>query len=161
MCRKVFRRPPSHLKGIAPNCSQRCNGLVRGERLRKHLLVFPEKLKWGPTRHAEHKARMTGASNPSWKGGVMTRGGKGNYVGPVYVRCPQDFLSMARKDGYVMEHRLVVAMAMGRCLTRTECVHHVDHNPRNNAVWNLMLFATNRDHKMFEGKGSPAPLWPA
>ena len=31
---------------------------------------------------------------------------------------------MARKDGYIMEHRLLVAKAMGRLLKRTEVVHH-------------------------------------
>jgi hypothetical protein len=66
---------------------------------------------------------------------------------------------MARRDGYVMEHRLVVAKALGRCLTRTEAVHHEDHDPTNNAIENLSLFATNRDHKMFEAHGSPAPIW--
>ena len=35
-----------------------------------------------------------------------------------YVRCPLVFLSMARKDGYVMEHRLLVAQAIGRPLLR-------------------------------------------
>ena len=66
---------------------------------------------------------------------------------------------MARKDGYVMEHRLVVAIALGRCLIRTEAVHHIDHNPRNNERSNLMLFVTNRDHKLYEAHGIPLPLW--
>ena len=49
----------------------------------------------------------------------------------------------------------VVARAMGRTLTRAETVHHVDHNPTNNALANLLLFATNRDHKLFEARGTP------
>jgi hypothetical protein len=97
--------------------------------------------------------------NPAWKGGVTYKRDKGNYIGPKYVRCPAEFLAMARKDGYVMEHRLVVAMALGRCLTRAEAVHHVDHDTQNNDPSNLMLFASNRDHKLFEGAGSPSPLW--
>jgi hypothetical protein len=34
------------------------------------------------------------------------------------------FYCMTRKDGYVMEHRLVVARAIGRPLLKTEVVHH-------------------------------------
>jgi len=59
-------------------------------------------------------------------------------------------LSMARKDGYVMEHRIVMALMVGRRLDRMECVHHRDHNPLNNEPSNLELWPTNRDHKMGE-----------
>jgi hypothetical protein len=97
--------------------------------------------------------------NPAWKGGVTYRRKHGAYGKVKYVRCPPEFISMARKDGYVMEHRLVVARALGRSLTRVESVHHEDHNPTNNAPENLSLFATNRDHKLYEHHGSPAPLW--
>jgi hypothetical protein len=57
---------------------------------------------------------------------------------------------MARKDGYIMEHRLVIAGLAGRLLSRTEVVNHVDHNPANNDPANLELWPTNRDHKMAE-----------
>lgn len=57
---------------------------------------------------------------------------------------------MARTDGYVMEHRLVMAQWIGRALTRTECVHHIDHNTRNNARSNLELWPDNRSHKLAE-----------
>ena len=66
---------------------------------------------------------------------------------------------MARKDGYVMEHRLIVAQALGRVLTRAETVHHMNHNPTDNRLENLALFASNQDHKMFEHHGTPLPIW--
>jgi hypothetical protein len=65
-------------------------------------------------------------------------------------------MSMARADGYVMEHRLVMALSLGRPLLRSEVVHHIDHNPANNAVENLMLFASNRDHKLYEASARRA-----
>ena len=66
---------------------------------------------------------------------------------------------MARKDGYVMEHRLNVAIAMGRPLTRLECVHHINHDATDNRLSNLMLFKTNGEHKAFEHGAAISPLW--
>lgn len=99
---------------------------------------------------------MQGALNPAWKGGVTFRRNKGNYISPKYVRCPVEFLPMARKDGYIMEHRLVMATALNRMLTRDEVVHHIDHNTQNNSLSNLMLFASNREHKLFEARARVA-----
>lgn len=68
-------------------------------------------------------------------------------------------MAMARSDGYVMEHRLVVATALGRPLLRTECVHHINHDPLDNRLANLELFACNRDHKLYEAHKTPLPVW--
>jgi len=107
------------------------------------------------------KDRMTGETNPAWKGGLTYRNRKGAYANQSikYVQCPQHLLSMARKDGYVMEHRLVVALAMGRPLTRSECVHHINHDATDNRLPNLMLFKTNGEHKAFEHGAAIKPLW--
>jgi hypothetical protein len=53
-------------------------------------------------------------------------------------------------NGYIMEHRLVMARMVGRPLLRTECVHHIDHNPRNNERSNLELWPSNQTHKLAE-----------
>jgi hypothetical protein len=76
-----------------------------------------------------------------------------------YVRCPIEFIAMARKDGYVMEHRLIVATEIGRPLLRSEVVHHVNHIVNDNRKENLMLFSSNTDHKRYEASGKPEPLW--
>ncbi len=76
-----------------------------------------------------------------------------------YVKCPIKFIQMANKDGYVLEYRLIMANQLGRPLLNTECVHHIDHNPTNNDITNLMLFATNKDHKVYEAGGIVQPLW--
>ena len=91
-----------------------------------------------------------GPDNPAWKGGVTYKRPKGNYRGPRYVRCPPDLAVMARSDGYVMEHRLVMARWIGRPLLRSEVVNHKDRDPRNNDRPNLELYPSNADHKRGE-----------
>lgn len=93
---------------------------------------------------------MLGAGNHAWKGGVTVGRAKGNYKGARYVRAPAWAQPMARKDGYVMEHRLVMAEWCGFLLVREEVVHHIDHNPMRNARENLELWPTNGAHKLAE-----------
>jgi hypothetical protein len=57
---------------------------------------------------------------------------------------------MARKDGYIMEHRLVMAQWVGRMLERSEVVNHRNHDPRDNRRDNLELYPSNGDHKRGE-----------
>lgn len=115
---------------------------------------------WTEASLASYRLKMSGDKNPAWKGGVTQFKKHGAYSGVQYVRCPLAFLPMARKDGYVMEHRLIVAQQLDRVLLRSEVVHHANHDPRDNAVANLMLFKSNRDHKLFETHGLPLPIWP-
>jgi hypothetical protein len=61
-----------------------------------------------------------------------------------------EFLAMARKDGYIMEHRLIMARHLGRVLSRTEVVHHINHDPQDNRIENLELFSSNSEHKRIE-----------
>lgn len=63
---------------------------------------------------------ISGQANPNWKGG---RNREHGYI--VIKLQPDDFFySMTNKKGYVFEHRLVVAKALGRCLHPWELVHH-------------------------------------
>ena len=158
MCGTPTQRPRSHAARTKEVfCSTKCNGMRRIVTLLPHS--GKGRAAWSDAAVASHKAKMTGANNHAWKGGVTLRNRHGNHVGAKYVRCPTEFLSMARKDGYVMEHRLEVARVIGRCLTRTEAVHHMNHDSTDNRVTNLALFKTNKDHKLFEHHGSPAPIW--
>lgn len=128
----MYRRPKELREGRGRYCSRAC-------RNRAHPLPDGRNL---PT--------MYGADNPAWKGGVTYKRPKGNYVGPRYVRCPADLLCMARSDGYVMEHRLVMARRIGRPLLRSEVVNHINHDPRDNRPENLELYPSNGDHKRGE-----------
>ena len=158
VCGKQVWKPKAWLKRVSvPTCSRQCNGVLRGEAWKKHASKGREN--WTEESKQSYLEKMTGEKNPAWKGGVTYFKTHGNYVGVKYVRCPEEYRGMARKDGYVMEHRLIVAQHIGRLLPRTEVVHHKNHDPSNNSPENLMLFASNQAHKKYEATGQPEPLW--
>ena len=107
-------------------------------------------MKWLNSRSRNFPAPKMGSSNPAWKGCVTIFKKKGNYKNVRYLRAPDWLKPMARKDGYLMEHRLVMAEWCGRLLTRVEVVHHIDHDPTANHHSNLELWPDNASHKLWE-----------
>jgi transposase len=69
------------------------------------------------------------------------QGGRRNHMGYVMVllESGHPFYAMAVSDGYVLEHRLVMAEFLGRPLGPKETVHHIDGNRSNNFISNLQL----------------------
>jgi hypothetical protein len=80
--------------------------------------------------------RHSGEANPSWQGGVLEKDG---YL--MEWVAPDDPLRepMAHSKGYIPQHRLVMARALGRPLKPHETVHHIDGDRSNNALSNLQL----------------------
>lgn len=160
ICGTVFYRARSHAERNEENfCSRECAGVRRGQEWKEH--AHKGRAAWGKEAEQSFSEKMSGENNPAWKGGVTYFHKKGNYgkYKIKYVRCPDEYSEMARKDGYVMEHRLIVAQHLGRPLKRSEVVHHKDHDPENNDPHNLILFASNSQHKKYEARGQPEPLW--
>lgn len=56
---------------------------------------------------------------------------------------------MADKRGRVLEHRLVMAEAIGRPLRKREVVHHINGIRDDNRIANLRLFSSNAEHRQF------------
>ena len=87
----------------------------------------------------------TGPSCPSWKGGRIKDG-----HGYIMVHLSQDdfFYPMARKSGYVFEHRLIVAKALNRCLLPWETVNHKERYGKDDNRYPqvLELFPNPRKH---------------
>jgi hypothetical protein len=166
ICGTIFYRARSHAERNKVNlCSNECRYQWEAEDEERAQMMRDIAHKgrgaWSKESEQALIKRMTGDTNPAWKGGVTYFSKKGNYgkYKIKYVRCPDKFSEMARKDGYVMEHRLIVARHLGRPLRQSEVVHHKDHNPENNDPHNLMLFASNSQHKKYEAQGQPNPLW--
>lgn len=159
-CGTDFYKPAAWVRRSGCHyCSRRCNGMARGSDWAQH--AHEGRAAWSDASRGAHRERMTGETNPAWKGGVTLHNRKGKHGEQRirYVKCLPEFSTMARRDGYVMEHRLLVAQAIGRPLLRSEVVHHVNHNAEDNRLENLALFPNNQAHKLHEAHGSPAPIW--
>jgi len=98
----------------------------------------------------------TGEKASNWKGGICHTG-----AGYILVKLqPSDFFyPMATKKDYVMEHRLVMAKHLGRCLQSWELVHHKGkkysgiENKSDNRIDNLELDAGIGEHSANHAKG--------
>lgn len=146
-------------------CSRECYQEWRKQDvdMSDHLREIAPKGEMSEEERKKLSERMSGDSNPAWKGGITYKNGRGNVKREILVRCPDEFLEMARANGYVPEHRLKVAKKIGRPLTSEEVVHHVDHDRHNNEIENLELYPNNRIHKLMEGNREEylsERLWP-
>ena len=86
-----------------------------------------------------------GKDNPTWNGGRYI-----NTQGYVLIRS----LDHPNRDcrGYVREHILVMEKALGRLITPSEIIHHIDEDRTNNNIGNLMLFKTKAMHIAYHSR---------
>jgi hypothetical protein len=82
---------------------------------------------------------IRGEKHFNWKGGKIL-----SVWGYFLIKTTDH--PFADSDGYVREHRLVMESSIGRYLNPKEVVHHIDGNPKNNNIENLMLFANQKEH---------------
>src|SRR3990167_7077679 len=78
-------------------------------------------------------------NHPNWKGGRMIQK---EYVSVMIAILPKDQQQMARRmtDGnYILEHRVVMSMKIGRPLKRDETVHHINGVKNDNRPENLII----------------------
>lgn len=91
-----------------------------------------------------------GENNPAWSGGRQID--KNGYI---LIRDPTH--PNARKNGYIPEHRMVMAEALGRPLKPAEVVHH-KKTKQDNTQGDLTVYESNADHLREELMGK-RPNW--
>lgn len=88
-------------------------------------------------------AAHTGRRSFRWKGGRIK-----DAKGYVMIWLPDH--PNATMKGYIFEHRLVMAEALGRPLERFESVHHVNGVKDDNRWGNLLLVTEAQHHGSVE-----------
>lgn len=118
----------------------------KGDR-RKHIwsaCIDCGKERWKELRDGgTRNKRCIKCARPNWRGGrIKCRNGY------IIIRVyPNDFFCpMADSHGYVLEHRLVVAKSLNRCLLSWEIVHHRNHIRDDNRIENLELLTSKVHH---------------
>lgn len=97
----------------------------------------------------KHRLDMVGANHRGWKGRRLTMHG---YV-KVHVWADDPYFRMTQAynrnshGGECMEHRLVMAQHMGRCLEPWEVVHHINGIKSDNRIENLQLLGSDLEHQ--------------
>lgn len=94
---------------------------------------------------ASKKRNQIGEKHWNWKGGRQICNG---YV-QLWLSPESPFYSMADKDGYVYEHRLIMAQHLGRCLEKSEEVHHVNGIKQDNRIENLELNGKSEHNRLY------------
>jgi hypothetical protein len=145
-CRKEFRVANSR-EQTQTYCSRECSA-VNAREARPRV---PEKIceqcgnAFRPRQRSSAgrfcSRTCTYAANRDGKTGNC-KGGRGLKKGPegnVYATVYRPLHPNAQSSGYVLEHRYVMAEAIGRPLTPAETVHHIDGDTLNNELSNLQL----------------------
>lgn len=125
------------------------SGVYRGNK-GKHLSVkMREKMSEMRMGDKNPNYGKTEDKSSVWKGGrIITNEG--------YIKCKiypdNPFYLMVNRDGYVLEHRLVMARFLGRCLTLDEIIHHLNGIKIDNRLENLICVSRNEHspRKMIE-----------
>ncbi len=90
--------------------------------------------------------KMTGHKPFHYKGGRLVRKG---YIYLLAKKHPNN-----DRDGYVLEHRLVVEKSLNRFLKKNEIIHHINGIKDDNRIENLELLSASEHAKRHHPKGT-------
>lgn len=87
----------------------------------------------------ENRGRFKGEKGSKWNGGKTI-----NYYGYIQTLYPDH--PRANVRGYVFEHILIAEIVLDKYLPDKAVVHHIDGNPNNNKIDNLVICENNSYH---------------
>lgn len=124
ICGWYFKTKKSHLKR-RKTCSRACGGVKKMD-----MYLGESNPNYG----------NRGELNPIYKGGYVS-----NY-GYKMIKVREN--PNAQKDGYVLEHRLIMSEFLGRPLRADEHIHHIDGDKLNNDISNLMILSLSEHTRL-------------
>jgi hypothetical protein len=138
VCGDLFSVTPAWVRnGRRKYCTKLCHGRAR---------VVPTRA--GIAHTDASRAKMSASSvgtqlrekSSQWKGGRYLD--SAGYVHVMVANLPAEQMVVAQaltKRAYVLEHRLVMSLALNRPVTRDEVVHHVNGKKEDNRQENLFV----------------------
>lgn len=101
--------------------------------------------KYCPACMYQHNKGKTMGRHNYWKGGRIISHG---YI-LVLLRKDNPYYAMRNHMGYILEHRLIMAQYLGRCLESWEVVHHKNRIKNDNRIENLELIDSPLKHNSY------------
>ena len=146
-----------------PNIGERCMGRDIGRNCNctnyfiGHACKGCGKIRWVMERNGLPQSLYCdsccrrGEKSKNWRGGrINDKNGyiqllmySDNFFFPMAIR-----VSKTKTSGYILEHRLVMAKHLGRCLHRWEIVHHKNGIKGDNKIANLQLVSDDRHNQI-------------
>jgi hypothetical protein len=129
-------------------CSRRCNAISQSKKIASKF-VCPRCPICGKDTARSSRAKYCslkcqglgkrGNNHHNWHGGIRK-----HPEGYIYIYSKDH--PFADKSGYILEHRLTMEKKIGRYLTRTEVIHHINGIKNDNRIENLVLLRNQSAH---------------
>ena len=145
LCGKQFNTCPAKIKdGRGKYCSRKCRDKAR-IKLRTVKCIVCGKVRTYTTR--EYGTRKRAALYCSVKCRNKHRVGDkhGRWKGGEYKRLNGYIMQYKGVNNHQRQHRFVMEKAIGRALTDSEVVHHINRNKTDNRIENLKIM-TQSEH---------------